>query len=365
VLNFSNVTTPYLKGTYFIKITTYFPLIFVKDFMQDLHGKHEVISIVLPFKNEVRYLTECIDSICSQTYDFWELLLVDDHSTDGSPEIAQRFTTVDKRIRYFKNPSHGVIEAMKFGFAQSTGNLITRMDGDDIKTPDNLEQLLNAVSPGVIGVGQVKYFKTDGVGAGYSRYEEWINERTKLNNSFEEVYKECVIPSPCWLVYRNDFIQAGGFDSLFYPEDYDLCFRFYKAGLKTKGTLSIIHFWRDHDIRTTRTSPHYADNRFMDLKLHYFNEIDCDPNKTQVLWGAGKKGKYIAKNWQDNNISFIWLTDNPNKIGHDIYGKVIQSPQTIEFNSNHQIVVAVAEPGGQEEIKLKTQDEGLSMFWMC
>ena len=333
--------------------------------MINLHGKNAIISIILPFKDEVQYLTACVESILVQTHSHWELIMVDDNSTDDSPEIALNFAALDKRIRYFRNPNQGVIEAMKYGFNQSTGNLITRMDGDDIKTPDNLEQLLSAVSPGVIGVGQVKYFRTDGIGAGYNRYGEWINERTQTNNSFTEVYKECVIPSPCWLAFRDDFIKAGGFDSVYYPEDYDLCFRFYKAGLKTKGTTGIIHLWRDHDLRTTRISPHYADNRFMDLKLYYFSQIDYDSNKTLALWGAGKKGKYIAKQLIQNNKSFLWLTENPNKIGHDIYGTILQSPKTIELNSNYQVIVAVADLEGQAEIKLQTEHVGLSVFWFC
>lgn len=333
--------------------------------MRHLHGKTSLVSIILPFKNEEDYLGECIDSIINQTYVQWELILVDDNSTDASPRIAQNSAKNDKRIRYFKNPNSGVIEALQYGFKQSTGNLISRMDGDDIKTIDNLDQLVCAVSPGTIAIGQVQYFRSDGLGAGYSQYQQWLNERTKTNNSFAEIYKECVVPSPCWLAHRDDFLKSGGFESNKYPEDYDLCFRFYEAGLKTQGTVGIIHQWRDHPTRTTRVSKHYSDNRFMQLKLHYFSLIDLNPAQELVLWGAGKKGKAIAKYWTENGILFSWLTDNKNKIGHNIYGTVLESTETFDPSPIHQVVIAVADKQGQLDIQEKINGTKSDVLWFC
>ena len=333
--------------------------------MHDLRGKHSIISIILPFKNEEDYLGECVDSILNQTYPYWELLLVDDHSSDRSSAMAADYAQNDARIRYFLNPNQGVIEAMKHGYAQSTGSLITRMDGDDVKTPDNLEQLLSKVAPGVLAVGKVRYFRKDGLGLGYEKYEKWVNQLTETDDNFSEVYKECVIPSPTWLVYRKDFESAGCFDSDLYPEDYDLCFRFYKAGLQTKGTNGVIHLWRDHEIRTTRTSPHYADNRFMALKLHYFKEIDFDSSKSLVVWGAGKKGKQVASYWSSEGVPFSWITDNPKKIGHNIYGTDLDNSLGFPLTEKHQIIITVADLDGQKDIAHQLKDSTSSVFWFC
>ncbi|MFT5722932.1 MAG: glycosyltransferase involved in cell wall biosynthesis [Bacteroidia bacterium] len=333
--------------------------------MLDLRGKHSIISIILPFKNEEKYLHACIESILSQTYDHWELILVDDNSTDNSSAIAKLMVAQDRRVRYLKNPHVGVIHALHHGFLASTGNYITRMDGDDLKTPDNLEQLLLVTAPGTIGVGQIKYFRDQGLGDGYRHYEQWLNGLIKANNNFTAVYKECVIPSPCWMAVRDDFLSAGGFDSPLYPEDYDLCFRFYKAGLKTSGTQGVIHLWRDHETRTTRTSSLYADNRFMELKLHYFKEIDYDSTKPLVLWGAGKKGKVVAKDWISANLPFVWLTDNPNKIGHNIYGIVLEDSRVALLDDEQQIVIVVADKTGQKDINLQLNQLGNTPFWFC
>ena len=323
----------------------------------------EIISIILPFKNEENYLTACVDSVINQTDEHWELLLVDDNSNDQSPEIAQSFAHKDSRIKYIKNPKSGVIEAMKTGYQNSTGALISRMDGDDIKTPDNLEQLRSKVNIGVIAVGRVKYFREDGLGLGYKRYEEWINELTQENRNFSEVYKECVLPSPCWLAYRSDFEKAGGFDSDLYPEDYDLCFRFYATGLKTAGTDGVIHLWRDHAIRTTRVSPHYSNNAFLHLKVHYFLQIDYDSDRPLILWGAGKKGKTVAKELIHAGVRFRWFTNNANKVGHDIYGVVLECTDGFKSIVSGQILVGVSDPSGIQQIESVTVDSDLDVYW--
>ncbi len=333
--------------------------------MVNLKGKHEVISILLPFKDEEAYIEACIQSIISQTDPHWELVIVDDHSTDASPQMVNRFAQKDARIRYFKNEGSGVINALQTAFKHSTGSLITRMDGDDIKTPDNLEELRQIVAPGYLAVGKVEYFREDGLGEGYANYGRWLNALTAASINFEWVYKECVVPSPCWLAYRHDFMKAGAFDSDLYPEDYDLCFRFYQSGLRIVGNQHIIHLWRDYATRTTRTSEHYLDNRFLHLKVHYFLEVDYNPERKLVLWGAGKKAKNIARKLAERSIAFQWITDNPKKIGHKIYGTVLEDSKAFDLNLNHDIIIGVSDPKGQEEIKRQTLNTNANLYWFC
>ncbi len=331
----------------------------------NLKGKNILVSIILPFKNEEKYIVECVNSIIAQSSKNWELILVDDHSSDRSTMYAKEFTTSDLRIRYFLNPGTGVIDALKEGFKQSTGSLITRMDGDDIKTPDNIEQLIELTSKGVIGVGKVEYFREGGVGEGYKKYATWMNQLTRTNQNFTEIYKECVIPSPCWMCTREDFIACGGFDSTLYPEDYDLCFRFYGAGLKTNGSKSVIHYWRDHEIRTTRTSAHYSDNRFLDLKTFYFLKLDFNQSRNLILWGAGKKAKVMAKIFINQGVDFMWLTDNHKKIGHNIYGVILSDSRKYIPKREDQIVIAVSDKSGSNDIHAITSSNNVKPLWFC
>lgn len=309
---------------------------------------NSLVSILIPFKNVEEYFEECLESIRSQTYQNWEVIAINDHSDDNSLAIAERFSKLDNRFKIFTNTESGIITALRNAYGHSRGEFITRMDADDHMSQDRINTMLVSLKEkgkGSLAIGQVKYFAKDGINDGYDRYAKWLNQLTAGGTNFEEIYKECVIPSPCWMVHRTDLDACGAFLPDRYPEDYDLAFRFYEKGLTCIPCNKTLHYWRDYDTRTSRTSEHYAQNYFLEIKLHYFLKLECNTNKTLVVWGAGKKGKTIAKSLTENNIHFIWVCDNPKKIGKDIYGiklihysklKTIENPQSIITVSNEQ-----------------------------
>jgi len=312
------------------------------------------VSIIVPFKNTASFLPECLDSIMAQTYSHWEVLAVNDHSADGSFEVLTSYAQKDKRIKVFQNKDSGIIPALQTAYAQSHGNYVTRMDSDDIMKPNRLGHMVNALKengPGHIAVGQVKYFSERGISNGYERYEAWLNQLTSTGSNFDEIYKECVIPSPCWMVHREDFKKCEGFEPLHYPEDYDLTFRFYEHGFQVIPCNQVLHLWRDYDTRTSRTHEHYAQNYFLDIKLHYFLKLNHDESRPLVVWGAGFKGKKVAKGLKKQGLDFVWLCDNPKKIGKNIYGKELVHFEALQNLENPQSIVTVANEGAQKEIR--------------
>jgi len=313
-----------------------------------------VISILVPFKNTERFLKACIQSTIEQTYENWELLMVDDHSTDGSYKLVERFARTDGRIKLFKNPGSGIIDALQLALSKSTGRFITRMDSDDIMMPRKMEVLANNLlehGKKHVAVGLVEYFAEGGVKPGYKSYENWLNKLTRTGTNYNEIYKECVIPSPCWMVYRDDLMRCGAFNPHIYPEDYDLTFRFYKNKYQCIPCNEVLHLWRDYSTRTSRTHVHYAQNHFTSLKINHFLDIDFNPQKTLVIWGAGTKGKIIAKTLVERHINFEWICDNPKKIGKDIYGKTMKPFETLSNIKNPQSIITVANKEAQKEIR--------------
>jgi glycosyltransferase involved in cell wall biosynthesis len=312
------------------------------------------VSILIPFKNTADFLPECLHSILEQTYQNWEVIAINDHSIDDSDEIAKGFSQKDQRIRVYTNSGEGIIEALRFAYAKSSGKLITRMDSDDIMTPNKLEVLVKALENlgrGHLAVGQVKYFSKRGISDGYARYEKWLNSLTSHGTNYSEIYKECVIPSPCWMIFREDFDLCGAFEPDRYPEDYDLAFRFRGQGLKCISCDQVIHHWRDYDTRTSRTSEHYAQNYFLDIKLHYFLKQDYNKKRPLAVWGAGTKGKTVAQSLLNAQIDFTWLCDNPNKIGKSIYGIEMRAFDFLESMENPQSIVSVANETQQKIIR--------------
>ena len=254
----------------------------------------------------------------------------------------------------FSNKGTGIIHALRIAYAQSNGQLITRMDSDDIMSSDKLQVMVDSLlahGKGHLAVGQVKYFSEQGISDGYARYEKWLNALTESGNNYSEIYKECVIPSPCWMAFREDLDACGGFAPDRYPEDYDLTFRFYEERLKCIPCNQVLHHWRDYETRTSRTSEHYAQNYFLDIKLHYFLKLDYNPDRPLSLWGAGNKGKDIAKGLQKQNIPFHWLCDNPKKIGKEIYGTEMLHYSELKVLVNSQSIITVANEAAQAMIR--------------
>ncbi|GAA4269626.1 glycosyltransferase family 2 protein [Hyunsoonleella aestuarii] len=312
-----------------------------------------LVSILTPFKDTELFLEECLNSIINQTYTNWELLIVDDNSSDGSYNLVENFAKQDQRIKLLINNGKGIIDALRLAFKNSNGSLITRMDSDDIMHPKKLDVLVNNLSKygkQHIAVGQVRYFSKAGIGDGYKSYETWLNKLTETGHNYSEVYKECVIPSPCWMIHREDLVASDAFNPNIYPEDYDLTFRFYKHKYKCIPCNKVIHFWRDYPTRSSRTDSNYAENHFINLKINNFIAIDYNENKTLVIWGAGKKGKITAKTLVEKNITFRWICDNPNKIGRDIYGVTLEPFSKLKTIKNAQSIITVANKKAQKSI---------------
>ena len=318
----------------------------------------------MPFKNEACFLEETITSIINQHYKNWELIAIDDSSTDNSFEIVTTLKKNEKRITLLKNRKAGITEALKTGRDYAKGTFITRMDADDIMLENKLEALhqeLSSTAEKSVVIGKVHYFKSNGdkIGDGYFKYQNWINQLAENKQSFTEIYKECPVPSPSWMMKTSVFDEIGGFNSKTYPEDYDLAFRMYKAKLNVLSTSSVVHHWRDYETRTSRTHENYKDNRFLELKLDYFLALDYKVNKTLELQGAGKKGKFIARKLLERKIPFIWSCGISSKIGHNIYGVILKDSKQKQINA--QLIVAIANP--EDLIKIKKEENPANQYY--
>tara|TARA_B100000809_G_scaffold136924_1_gene134430 strand:+ start:505 stop:1512 length:1008 start_codon:yes stop_codon:yes gene_type:complete len=314
-----------------------------------------LVSIIMAVKDTAPYLHDCIDSIIGQTYQNWELLAVNDHSSDETPQILQEYADKDSRIKFLNSDRPRLIPTLQVGYAQAKGELINRMDSDDKMPSYKIQVLVDEwlkYGKGTVIAGGTEHFVDEGVvGDGFVKYEKWLNEVARTSTHYQNIYTECVIPSHCWILHKDDFDAVGAFDPIIYPEDYDLCFRFYKKGYNVVGIDKILHHWRDREDRISRTWEEYKDNRYFDMKLRFFYEIDRDYTRPLVLWGAGRNGKDMAKLLQAYNDTFHWVCDNERKVGKDIYDVRLQHFEDVKDINNPQIIVVVASPDGKKEIQ--------------
>lgn len=323
----------------------------------------------MPFKNPGKYINPCIESILNQTYKNWELIVVNDHSDDGSNEVVLSYASRHTKITVVNSKGAGIVQALRHGYELSQGDYIHRMDSDDIMPIDKLEKMMGAMHPKSLVTGMVDYFSDDfDLGDGYKNYTEWINNAMSSGDLWRGIYKECPVPSSGWLIHRKDFESIGAFNSALMPEDYDLSFRLYQSDITIKIVPQVIHYWRDSLGRISRTQSQYFPKNYVDLKVHYFLKIDRDRSIPLLLWGAGNKGKKVARALIESGEKFIWVTDNSAKYGVNIYNQILVPREDVELK-NYQQIIAISSPKDQIEVQSNLDSLGLTnqinYFWFC
>lgn len=320
------------------------------------------VSIIMPVKNAGSYLHDCLSSIRGQTFSFWQLIAINDHSTDDSLNILRSAAQADDRIQVFQNDGKGIVPAFFQAIKHCTGRYITRMDADDLMPDRKLELMVTALQEAPaksIVTGKVKYFGEGAISPGYLKYEAWLNERTDREDHWRWVYRECVIASPNWMMRRAELMDMADLDQLLYPEDYHLVLKWYQQGFQVISLPETTLMWREHPDRTSRNSEHYNQDHFFKLKiLHFINhQLDFKP---LVLWGTGPKGKLTAKLLDENSIPFQWMDLLPGAEQKKVGNHTISDFQNIENIANCKLLISVFPPG-QERFKLETYLGGLGM----
>lgn len=124
---------------------------------------HPLVSVIITNYNYARYLEECIEGVLSQTYQEYELIIVDDGSTDDSPKIieAYRCQHPNKITAIFKE-NGGQASAFNTGFRASSGDIISFLDSDDFWVPDRLERVVNVHKEGIYSIIQHNMEIVDG-----------------------------------------------------------------------------------------------------------------------------------------------------------------------------------------------------------
>ena len=120
-------------------------------------------TVLLPVFNGEKYLDEAIQSILAQTYNDWQLLILDHQSKDRSREIAERYAAADPRLRIETVSADGLADLLNKGLQMADGRYVMRQDGDDISHPDRMVLTKRAFddNPGIVAVGGQCNFITD------------------------------------------------------------------------------------------------------------------------------------------------------------------------------------------------------------
>jgi len=182
-------------------------------------GQDPLVSVVIPCYNGEAYLKEAIESALMQTYQPVEIIVVDDGSTDSSPEIVQKFP-----VRYIRQQNRGLTESRNRGVRESRGTYIVFLDADDRLKPEAIETGLGILAEHpecAMTVGDHVFLSADGSQAAVSRKD------CLLDSHYEALLKSNFIEMISSVLFRRSVLEElGGFDTgLRVAEDYELYLR--------------------------------------------------------------------------------------------------------------------------------------------
>jgi glycosyltransferase involved in cell wall biosynthesis len=206
-----------------------------------------LVSILLPIYNAAQYLKECLDSIFNQTYQNFEIIAIDDGSTDNPEFILQGFK--DSRLHYFKNESNlGVAKTLNKALKHANGEFIMRMDADDVILPNKIKEQVNFFG---------KFPETDILGTAFSQfsYNRPLNNNLPANDSDIklELFFRCPLCHPTVMIKREALIknELEYNESLQTAEDYNLWTDACIKGLKFTNLPEKMLIYRQHANQNT------------------------------------------------------------------------------------------------------------------
>jgi cellulose synthase/poly-beta-1,6-N-acetylglucosamine synthase-like glycosyltransferase len=312
------------------------------------------LSVVIPFRDEADYLDEALRSLSEQTLEDFEVVMVDDHSQDGSTEIAREWQRSDPRFRVLASEGRGIVDSLNTGLRAAGGEWIARFDADDVCLPERLELQLDMalrLGPGHVVSCLVESFPRERVSTGFRAYERWLNSLRDPEQLERNIFRESPIPHPSAVYSRRAVLGAGGYRSVGVPEDYELWLRLWKLGKRFRKYPRVLLRWRERPDRLSRTDPRYSLSSFYRLKAMYVRFAPAVSDGRVVVWGSGQTGRRLSK-WLDREglsvVAFVDVAEG--RIGSHLRGAPIVSPEELPTFSGIPVLVASRGLGAREEI---------------
>lgn len=243
-------------------------------------GSKPLVSIIVPMYNATATLIETIESVEAQTYSNWELVLVDDCSTDNTFEYAKTFSLSDDRIKLYKmSVNSGPGAATKLGFEKSSGSVIAFIDADDLWSHEKIKKQLDFM----------REHNYEFVCSDYC----WVNEKgedlkkiikCRKVADYATVLKSCPIGSSTVMITRRQ-LEKITIPSIRKNNDYALWLQIMRDGTKIYGMNEVLMKYR-----IVETS-----NSFNKRKMiKYFWEVYREYEHFTVTKSAFLLGRYIV-----------------------------------------------------------------------
>jgi teichuronic acid biosynthesis glycosyltransferase TuaG len=286
-----------------------------------------LVSVIMPAYNAEQYITESIESVVAQTYTQWELLIVDDGSTDGTKKIIESYCKQDGRIKYFRQPNSKQGKARNLALANATGAYVAFLDADDVWLPQKLsvqlEEIINkdvdlVFSDACVFTRQLSD-STLVMQAGKGMF--------KGDEALKNFLEQNKIPILTVLMKTEILRSVNGFSeitSIQNVEDYHLWIRLLMHHKSLYGSGHVLAGYREHASSSTindKLSVEKVIEAFEDLKKQYRSYRHL-LSSYQKQWF--KRYHYSTSDWNKNSYKKL-ITRNCKYLNRSVYNLFFQA----------------------------------------
>jgi len=312
------------------------------------------VSVLIPAFNAAATLGAALRSVLRQSERDWECLVVDDGSRDHTARIVEQFAASEPRFRLLRVEHGGIVAALNAGLAVCRGELVARLDADDLMVRRRLERQRAALlaHPEWAGLGcHVRFFPRGAMTDGLRKYEHWLASVGTAADVTREAYVECPIAHPTLVLRREAFLRFRYRDAP-WPEDYDLVLRLLSAGEKLGMVPERLLHWRDGTGRLSRSSTRYSIPAFTQCKAAFLASGFLAQTERYLLWGFGDTGKSLAAALAEQGKHPAAIIElHPGRIGQLIRGVRVVSPDALPRLPRLPLLVSVAGITPRSEIR--------------
>ena len=273
-----------------------------------------LISILLPVYNGGKYLKEAISSILSQTYENWELIIINDGSKDDSESVVMSFS--DDRIHYYTQENIGLAKTLNKGIALARGVLIARQDQDDICLPARLERQVMFLekNPHISLLGTRADIIEENIFTSRMHLHPLGNLEIKLGLLFDNFFVHSSV-----MMRKNLLLEVGGYSedvSRQPPEDYELWSRFMRQGKQVANLPESLLVYREAASSMSRNGKNPFAQKLALLSAENLAwAADLKPNDLDILHLANLmvgnyeslSGLSLKKSWKVLNLAMAGL----------------------------------------------------------
>jgi glycosyltransferase involved in cell wall biosynthesis len=306
-------------------------------------------------RNGAEHLQEAIRSLELQTFTDFEAIVVDDGSTDETPELLAEWSARDARVRVQRQDAAGIVAALERAREMAKGDYLARMDADDVNEPGRLatqHALMEADRRVALCGCGVTYFPAGEVREGARRYEAWLNAAVTHDDITREMFVECPIAHPTFFARREALSAVGGYRDAGWPEDYDLVLRLWAAGARFAKVPETHLRWREGAARLSRTDARYGPEAFLACKVEHLRATLLATRRHVVMWGAGPVGKAAARALAETGVRVLAFVEvDPDKVGQEIHGAPVLDVAAGLVRRGACHVAAVGQAGARERLR--------------